>query len=214
MADDVSVRRRVLHGAAGWLHRWQNWIAGVLLVFGALAACRLWPHPPLREWKPSSVAVVDAQGRLLRLTLAKDDRYRLWVPLDRMSPQLVEAVMLHEDRWFWWHPGFNPYGLARGAWITYVRGGNPQGGSTLTMQLARSLWRLNTRTPAGKLEQVARAVQLELFYSKRQILEAYLNDAPYGRNVEGAGTASVVYFDRMPDALTLPETRGRELDAA
>ncbi|RBL65166.1 penicillin-binding protein 1C, partial [Pseudomonas sp. MWU13-2625] len=83
--------------------------------------------------------------------------------------------------------------------------GNPQGGSTLTMQLARSLWRLNTRTPAGKLEQVARAVQLELFYSKRQILEAYLNDAPYGRNVEGAGTASVVYFDRMPDALTLPE---------
>ena len=54
------------------------------------------------------------------------------------------------------------------------------------MQLARSLWRLNTRTPAGKLEQVARAVQLELFYSKRQILEAYLNDAPYGRNVEGA----------------------------
>ena len=61
-----------------------------------------------------------------------------------------------------------------------MRGGNPQGGSTLTMQLARSLWRLNTRTPAGKLEQVARAVQLELFYSKRQILEAYLNDAPYG----------------------------------
>ncbi|MCA3849115.1 MAG: penicillin-binding protein 1C, partial [Burkholderia sp.] len=202
---EASMLRRALHGAGRWLHRWQNWLVGVLLVFGALAACRLWPHPPLRDWKPSSVAVTDAQGRLLRLTLAKDDRYRLWVPLDRMSPQLVEAVMLHEDRWFWWHPGFNPYGLARGAWITYVRGGNPQGGSTLTMQLARSLWKLNTRTPAGKLAQVARAMQLELFYSKRQILEAYLNDAPYGRNVEGAGTASVVYFDRMPDALTLPE---------
>ncbi|KVM90391.1 penicillin-binding protein 1C [Burkholderia stagnalis] len=197
--------RRRLHGAAHWLHRWQNVIAGVLLAAAVLAGFRLWPHPALRDWKPSSTAVFDANGRLLRLTLAKDDRYRLWVPLERMSPQLVEAVMLHEDRWFWWHPGFNPYGLARGAWVTYVRGRNPQGGSTLTMQLARSLWRLNTRTPLGKLEQVGRALQLELFYSKRQILEAYLNDAPYGRNVEGAGTASVAYFDRQPDALTLPE---------
>ncbi|MDS0794572.1 penicillin-binding protein 1C [Burkholderia pseudomultivorans] len=202
---DASALRRVLRGAGRWLQRWQNWIVGALLMFAVLAGCRLWPHPALRDWKPSSTAVVAADGRLLRLTLAKDDRYRLWVPLDRMSPQLVDAVMLHEDRWFRWHPGFNPYGLARGAWVTYVRGGNPQGGSTLTMQLARSLWRINTRTPLGKLEQVARAIQLELFYSKRQILEAYLNDAPYGRNVEGAGTASVVYFDKMPDALTLPE---------
>ncbi|WP_232447096.1 penicillin-binding protein 1C [Burkholderia ubonensis] len=202
---DGSAFRRALHRAGRWLHRWQNWIAGGLLVAAVLTGFRLWPHPSLRDWKPSSTAVFDAHGRLLRLTLAKDDRYRLWVPLERMSPQLVEAVLLHEDRWFWRHPGFNPYGLARGAWVTYVRGGNPQGGSTLTMQLARSLWRLNTRTPLGKLEQVGRALQLELFYSKRQILEAYLNDAPYGRNVEGAGTASLVYFDRQADALTLPE---------
>ena len=187
------------------MRRWQNWIAGAVLIGTVLAGCRLWPHPPLRGWKPSSVAVVDAQGRLLRLTLAKDDRYRLWVPLERMAPQFVDAVLLQEDRWFRWHPGFNPYGLARGAWITYARGGNPQGGSTITMQLARSLWRLNTRTPSGKLVQIGRALQLELFYSKRQILEAYLNDAPYGRNVEGAGTASVVYFDKSADALTLPE---------
>ena len=69
-----------------------------------------------------------------------------------MSPQLVEAVLLHEDRWFWWHPGFNPYGFLRGAWVTYVRHGNRQGGSTITMQLARLLWPLNTRTPLGKLE--------------------------------------------------------------
>jgi penicillin-binding protein 1C len=188
-----------------WLHRSQNGIVGVLLVAAVLVGCRLWPHPALRDWKPSSTAVLDAHGRLLRLTLAKDDRYRLWVPLDRMSPQLVDAVLLHEDRWFYWHPGFNPYGLARGAWVTYVRGGSPQGGSTITMQLARSLWPLNTRTPLGKLAQVGRALQLELFYSKRQILEAYLNDAPYGRNVEGAGTASIAYFDKPVDALTLPE---------
>ncbi|MEP6897858.1 MAG: penicillin-binding protein 1C, partial [Rhodanobacter sp.] len=167
--------------------------------------CRLWPHPPLRDWQPSSTAVYDDHGRLMRLTLASDDRYRLWVPLQDISPQLVDAVLLHEDRWYRWHPGFNPYGLARGAWITYVRHGNPQGGSTITMQLARLLWKLNTRSPLGKLEQVGRAVQLELFYSKRQILEAYLNDAPYGRNVEGVGAASLAYFNKSAGALSLPE---------
>ncbi|HEY8683132.1 MAG TPA: transglycosylase domain-containing protein, partial [Rhodanobacter sp.] len=206
-----------------WLNDWQNWLVGLLLVIAVLAGCRLWPHPPLRDWQPSSTAVYDEHGRLLRLTLASDDRYRLWVPLQEMSPQLVDAVLLHEDRWYRWHPGFNPYGLARGAWITYVRRGNPQGGSTVTMQLARLLWKLNTRSPLRKLKQVARAIQLELFYSKRQILEAYLNDAPYGRNVEGVGAASLAYFNKsaaelsLPEALTLaviPQDPTRRLQAA
>ena len=191
--------------ASRWLRRGRGLLAGILLIAVALVACRLWPHPALRDWRPSSAAVFDARGRLLRLTLAGDERYRLWVPLEQMSPQFVEAALLHEDRWFRWHPGFNPYGLARGAWVTYVRGAGTQGGSTVTMQLARALWRLNTRTPLGKLRQIGRALQLELFYSKRQILEAYLNFAPYGRNVEGAGTASMVYFDKPAGALTLPE---------
>ncbi|HKQ11691.1 MAG TPA: penicillin-binding protein 1C [Rhizomicrobium sp.] len=185
--------------------RWQNWLVGAGLVLMLLAGVRLWPHPALQDWKPSSVAVYDDQGRLLRLALASDERYRLWVPLNDMSPQLVDAVLLHEDNWFWWHPGFNPYGLLRGAWVTYIRHGNRQGGSTVTMQLARLLWSLNTRTPWGKTVQLARAVQLELFYSKRQILEAYLNYAPYGRNVEGAGAAAIAYFDRPVGALSLPE---------
>jgi penicillin-binding protein 1C len=187
------------------LWRAQNWIAGVLLIGAILAGIRLWPHPSLQSWKPTSVAVYDDRGRLLRLVLASDDRYRLWVPLEEMSPQLVDAVLLHEDRWFWWHPGFSPYALLRGAWVTYVRHGNRLGGSTITMQLARLLWPLNTRTPLGKLRQVARAVQLELFYSKRQVLEAYLNNAPYGGNVEGVGAASLAYFGKPVQALSLPE---------
>jgi len=187
------------------LRRSQNWIVGLLLLGAVLAGIRLWPHPSLQDWKPTSVAVYDDRGRLLRLVLASDDRYRLWVPLKEMSPQLVEAVLLHEDRWFWWHPGFSPFALLRGAWVTYVRHGNRLGGSTITMQLARLLWPLNTRTPFGKLAQVARAVQLELSYSKRQILEGYLNNAPYGGNVEGAGAASVVYFGKPVRALSLPE---------
>ena len=178
-----------------WIVRWQNVLVGIALVVALLVGVRLWPHRPLSAWLPSSTAVYDARGRLLRLTLASDQRYRLWVPLKDVSPALVDGVLLHEDRWYRWHPGFNPYGLMRGAWVTYVSHGNRQGGSTVTMQLARLLWRLNTRSPAGKLQQVARALQLELFYSKDQILEAYLNAAPYGRNVEGVGAASLAYFD-------------------
>ncbi|HEV2608066.1 MAG TPA: penicillin-binding protein 1C [Xanthomonadaceae bacterium] len=188
-----------------WIQRWQNWLVAAALIAAVLVGIRLWPHPSLRDWMPTSTAVYDDHDRLLRLTLASDDQYRLWVPLQDMSPQLVEAVELHEDRWYRWHPGFNPWGLLRGAWVTYVRHGHPQGGSTLTMQLARLLWRLDTRTPAGKLRQLARAEQLELCYSKRQILEAYLNVAPYGRNVQGVGAASLVYFAKPVGKLTLPE---------
>ena len=223
MADMDSFPRKALRAAGHVIWRCQNWLVGAALVFAVLVGIRLWPHPSLQSWKPSSVAVYDERGRLLRLSLASDERYRLWVPLKDISPQLTKAVLLHEDRWFTWHPGFNPYGLLRGAWITYVRHGSRQGGSTITMQLARLLWPLNTRTPLGKLEQVGRAVELELFYSKRQILEAYLNDAPYGRNVEGVGAASLVYFDKpvatlsLPEALTLaviPQEPGRNLRKA
>jgi penicillin-binding protein 1C len=187
------------------VHRWQNPLMGLLLVSIVLVGIRLWPHPPLSQFASSSTAVYDDRGRLLRLTLASDDRYRVWVPLREMPPALVQGVLLHEDAWFRWHPGFNPVSLLRGAWVTYVRGGNRQGGSTVTMQLARLIYHLNTRNPGGKMRQVLHSLQLELCYSKDAILEAYLNYAPYGRNVEGAGAASLVYFDKPVTQLSLPE---------
>ena len=187
------------------LRRWQNALVALGLIALILVGCRWWPHPPLRDWLPQSTAVYDDGGHLLRLTLASDGQYRLWTPLAQLSPALVDATLMHEDRWFWWHPGFNPWGLLRGAWVTYVRHRHPQGGSTITMQLARLLYHLDTRTPRGKLHQVALALRLELFYSKRDILAAYLNDAPYGGNIQGAGAASLVYFEKPASRLTLPE---------
>jgi penicillin-binding protein 1C len=188
-----------------FFQRWQNLLTALALIAALLVGLRLWPHPPLSQGLPLSSAYYDRHGQLLRLTLASDDRFRLWTPLESIAPSVIEGVQLHEDQWFYYHPGFNPVSLIRGAWISYVKGGNRQGGSTITMQLARMHWRLNTRSPLGKLEQIARAVQLELFYSKRDILEAYLNYAPYGRNVESIGAASLIYFDKRADRLTLPE---------
>lgn len=178
-------------------------MAGVLLA--TRLALALLPHPALRQRIALSRAVTAADGTLLRLTLADDGQYRMWTDLDRISPLLVEATLRYEDRHFYWHPGVNPFALVRAALSTYVAGSRRIGGSTLTMQLARRLWGLSSRTPLGKLQQIARALQLEAQYSKRDILEAYLNVAPYGGNIEGAGAASVLYYRKPVAKLTLPE---------
>jgi penicillin-binding protein 1C len=155
----------------------------------------------------SSVAVHAEDGRLLRLTLASDQQYRKWTPLSKIAPELVEAVLLYEDRSFRWHPGVNPLALLRGAWSSYGPGGGRRlGGSTITMQLARRLYHLRSSTFGGKLRQLGRALQLELLHTKREILEAYLNLVSFGGNIEGVGAASLIYFGKSPDRLTLAES--------
>ena len=177
--------------------------AGVLVAVRLLLA--VVPHPALRERIALSRAVTAADGTLLRLTRADDGQYRMWTGLEQISPLLVEATLRYEDRHFYRHPGVNPFALVRAALSTYVTGGRRIGGSTLTMQLARRLWSLSSRTPLGKLQQIVRALQLEAQHSKREILEAYLNVAPYGGNIEGAGAASVLYFRKPAAKLTLAE---------
>jgi penicillin-binding protein 1C len=158
----------------------------------------------LRDLVPQSTSIWSADGELLRVTLAADGQYRLWTPLKEMSPALVDAFRLKEDRWFYWHPGVNPFALVRAATRTW-RGEGRQGGSTLTMQLARLSCHLNTKTPAGKLKQSVAALWLEARYSKRSILEAYLNLAPFGGNIQGVGAASRIYFGKPPSQVDLGE---------
>jgi len=169
-----------------------------------LALARWWPHAPLAQRVPLSTAVWSEDGELLRVTLASDDQYRLWTPLSQMSPVLVDAFLLKEDRWFYWHPGINPAALFRAGFRTY-RGVARQGGSTITMQLARKLYGLKTRTAAGKLRQIAAALWLEARYSKNDLLAAYLNVVPFGGNVQGVGAASRIFFGKPPDRVSLGE---------
>lgn len=167
-------------------------------------ALPLLPKPALSAQFPHSKAVLSAEGKLLRLQLANDQRYRLWTALPQLSPLLVQATLVKEDQWFYWHPGINPARLLQAAGATLM-GGQRQGGSTLSMQLVRLMQRDSSKTVPGKLRQITRALVLELRYSKSEILEAYLNFAPYGRNIEGAGAASYLYFDKPASQLSLPE---------
>ena len=179
-------------------------IVVALLALG-LIALRLWPAAPLQQQAPLSRAFYTSDGTLLRITLASDEQYRVWTPLDQIDSRLVEAVMLYEDRWYRWHPGVNPVSLVRGAWSSYS-GSTRRGASTLTMQLARRLYRIDSGSPLGKLRQIGAALWLEARYGKRELLEAYLNLAPYGGNIEGVGAASLVYFGKRAAQLTLPES--------
>ncbi len=186
-----------------WLRRLTYALAGLLLA--AVLAYALLPKPDL--YPPGmtfSRAMLDHEGRVVHLTLAGDARYRLHTPLGEISPHLIEATLLLEDRHFRSHPGVNPLSLGRALWgvVTGTRRG---GGSTVTMQLARLRFDLSTKSLGGKFVQMLRAIQLERHYSKDQILEAYLNLAPYGGNVEGIGAASLLWCGKEARDLTARE---------
>lgn len=163
------------------------------------------PTPPLLEGIDFSTRVRDRNGNVLRVTLTADQKYRIWTPLKEISPELINATLRFEDKYYGTHPGVNPVSLLRATWNLAFSRGTHAGASTITMQLARLRYHLQTRTVAGKLRQIIYALELERHYSKTQILEAYLNLAPYGRNIEGVGAASEIYFSKSAARVTSAE---------
>ncbi|NLO91001.1 MAG: penicillin-binding protein 1C [Elusimicrobia bacterium] len=184
------------------------WLLCALAAAGLPLLAALYAGAVLRPVKSRvslSREVYDRNGRLLRLTLSPDQKYRRWTPLSGISPLLVEATLLQEDRWFRFHPGVNPVALARAVRRTYLGHGPRVGGSTISMQLARIIYRIDSSSVSGKVKQIAAALWLELTRSKNDILESYLNLVSYGGNIEGAGAASLLYLGKEPSALTVTE---------
>ncbi|OYW77134.1 MAG: penicillin-binding protein 1C [Verrucomicrobia bacterium 12-59-8] len=180
-----------------------RWSGAALLL--AAVVWLLLPQPEL--YPPEfrfSRTLEDRNGRLLHLALTPDGKYRRYTPLAEISPALINATLTLEDRHFYDHPGVNPLSMLRAAWGV-VSGSTRGGGSTITMQLARLRYDLHTRTPWGKAWQMLRAMQMEKHHSKDAILEAYLNQAPYGGNVEGVGGASLLWCGKPARKLTLRE---------
>ena len=151
-----------------------------------------------------SSVVYDRNGVLLSMATAKDEIYRVYTPLSDISQDLIKAVLLYEDRYYYYHFGFNPFSVLRSAW-TMAFGGRKMGASTITMQLARAVYGLNTSNICGKIKQIVYAVVIEAYYSKKEILEAYLNVAPYGHNIEGVGAASLIYFHTEAKKLSVQQ---------
>ena len=121
-----------------------------------------------------------------------------------ISGYVIKCLIATEDRDFYEHDGVSIKGLARGLWNTIT--GNTQGGSTITMQLARNLFLSNERTVSRKLSEIDLARKLEERFSKNEILTLYLNTVYFGHGAYGIWAAAQEYFSLTPDQLSLPES--------
>jgi penicillin-binding protein 1C len=180
-------------------------IAGAVLLLASLSVAYVRLFGDIFSGLAFSGTWLDRDGQLLRIFLTDDEKYRERMELSQFPLALREAVLLQEDRYFYAHGGINPGALAKAAWETYVKKNRRMGASTITMQLARLKYGLHTSTLPGKINQIVRAVALDLCYSKNDILEAYLNLAPCGGNLEGFPAAARYYFGTSVDRLDLSQ---------
>ena len=157
--------------------------------------------PPDMEF---SRTVLDRDGGVIFLTTTSDGMLRLPATLDEIAPEMLEATLEMEDHRFFSHPGVDPRAIARATW-GMVSGRKLGGGSTITMQLSRLRWKLETRSITGKCGQIFRAIQLERHYTKEEIAAAYFTIAPYGGNVEGVRAASFRWCGKPASELTMRE---------
>ena len=197
----------------------------IILLFVLANWC--FPLPKTRLHPPPSYIVVDRNGEWLRAFLADDGMWRFSQQSAvssqqpavsevtfssqpsaeshlAVSPLLSEAMLTAEDRWFYYHCGINPVSIVTALYDNIKAGEVVRGGSTITMQLAR-LMEPKARNIPNKLIEMFRALQLELTYSKSEILNFYFNMLPYGGNIVGTGAASRLYFNKPQHAISLGE---------
>lgn len=167
-----------------------------------LLADRLDPLPEVRA--STAQTLLAADGTPLWRFADEHGMWRFPVTRHQVSPLYLQALIGYEDRWFYYHPGINPVAIARAFWLNQREGRVVSGGSTLSMQVARII-EPHSRTWQGKLRQMWRTLQLEWHYSKDEILEIYLNRAPFGGTLEGVAAASWSYLGKPPLELTPAE---------
>jgi len=159
---------------------------------------------PLPDKIEYSTIITDSKGEVINAYLTKDQKWRMKTELNEISPLLRKTIIAKEDKYFYSHPGINPVAMVKAFFKNVFRMKTASGASTITMQVARAL-EPRKRNIGSKIIETFRAFQLELKYSKREILQMYLNLVPYGGNIEGVKSASILYFNKNPDHLSLAE---------
>ncbi len=190
-----------------WRWRWKwakRGLAAFMLFFVAAVAWLALTAPlskSLEPIVPPQLTLVSAEGRPIARNGAVVDE-----PVDarKLPPHVVEAFLAIEDRRFYSHWGIDPRGLARAAWSN-VSGGSTQGGSTITQQLAKITFLSADQTISRKARELLIAWWMEAWLTKDDILSRYLSNAYFGDNVYGLRAASLHYFYRQPERLTLSQ---------
>jgi penicillin-binding protein 1A len=198
-----SWKRRVLF----WLLRW-GFIASVWLTLAAVVTV-LWfardlprPESALDAVRRPSLTLEDRSGHVIATF---GDLVGEPLRLKDFSPFLPEAVVAVEDRRFWSHPGIDPEGLLRAAWVDVTAGRVVQGGSTLTQQVAKTLFLTNARTTKRKVQELLLTLWLERHFTKQEILEIYLNRVYLGAGAWGMDAAAKTFFGVSARRVTLAQ---------
>ena len=176
--------------------------ASAVFAAGLLLYLRATPLPPFSF--AESTQLFDARGELIDSFHGGTNR-RI-VALSDISPYMVEATLAIEDKRFYRHFGVDPRGIARALWVNARSFGKEQGGSTLTQQLARNLFLTHEKTWARKIKEAMLAIQLEMAYSKDDILAMYLNQIYFGHGAYGIEAAAELYFGKSAKELDLAES--------
>ncbi|MCW6034925.1 PBP1A family penicillin-binding protein [Spirulina subsalsa FACHB-351] len=195
-----------------WVRGLRYGLYGVAGMTGLITAAILWEwtkipiYPlPLGVQGPVAVYARDGQTPLMPL---RTEAHREFDRLSDFSPYLPKAVIASEDSRFYWHPGVDPLGIFRAVLINVQRQGIRQGGSTVTQQLARSLFPEyvgRSNTAGRKVREAIVALKLETFYSKNELLRTYLNRVYLGVGSYGFEDAARFYFDKSAADLTVAE---------
>ncbi|MCA1055061.1 PBP1A family penicillin-binding protein [Rossellomorea aquimaris] len=173
-------------------------LAGLI---GVLTYAKVQGPPPLAV--PQSTLIYDGEGKVIGETNTGEKRY--WVNLEQISPALIEATIAIEDKNFYQHYGFDFKRIAGAALADLKAGAKVQGASTISQQYARNLFLTHDKTWKRKISEALYTLRIEMNYSKKEILEGYLNTIYYGHGAYGVQAASQYYFGKDAESLTLAE---------
>lgn len=192
--------------------RWQRWLrpkrlAAVILgsmitaIGGLLLICYLMGPPAMtNKWSTTFYA-----NDSTILGEQYGNTQKRWIALDEVSPHLIHATILAEDKNFYKHHGFAWKRIFAAALSDIKAGAKVEGASTITQQYAKNLYLTNDKTWTRKFKEAIYSIRLEMFYSKDEILEGYLNTIYYGHGMYGIQAASDYYMDKDPGSLTAAE---------
>ncbi|MDH4185590.1 MAG: PBP1A family penicillin-binding protein, partial [Nitrospira sp.] len=181
-------------------------LAGILAVGGLIwhFANDLPPLDQLETYQPSQVTQVYSSDQQLIGQFFIERRIQ--TPLAEIPERFLRAVIAVEDVRFFEHPGLDYIGMLRAAWTNVRRGGRVEGASTITQQLARSLFLSSERTFVRKVRELILAYKMELVLTKDKILELYLNQIYFGQGAYGIASAAQTYFGKNLADLTVAES--------
>lgn len=185
-----------------------KWLAGITvlgLIFAVVLLVYLYATSlPLADNDHNS-RLFDIDGEVIA-TFSPEGKDSIPVKLDQVSPDLTQATISVEDRKFYSHFGFDLKGVARAILVNIKEMNMSQGASTITQQLARNLYLSHEKTWSRKIKEAIYTAQLEMKYTKDEILQMYLNEIYYGHGAYGIESAAQMYFGKSAAELNLAES--------